>query len=67
MTYFLNKDADLLLKRLLFNMNVEYSNLVFVFYWTSISDLASTHIMLPSSADDGSLEPKHYNIDWLSD
>ena len=36
-----------------------------IFYQTSISDSSSLDIILPSP-DDSSLEPKRYNVDFLS-
>ena len=38
----------------------------FEFYKTSIGDLTSLNITF-LSPDDGSLEPKHYNVDFLLD
>ena len=55
---FFNTNADLWIKWLPFSRHIKYFLLVFVFYLTS-QDII---LLRP---DDGSLEPKRYNVDFL--
>ena len=58
-------NAEFLIKGLLLSFYILYFLLVLVFYSTSIGDLSSLDIILPS-LDDGSLELNLYNVDILS-
>ena len=53
-----------MIKWSLLSLYTLYFLFVFVFYKTSIGDLTSLDIVIPSP-DDGSLEPKHYSIDFF--